>query len=74
MMSNPQDYAGFLINPEIKTDVDKFNVGNVFIPQPVYFPGIYAAQDDPFTPGLGAKFPLPLKNINQIQSYVDDYG
>ena len=62
MMSNPQDYAGFLINPEIKTDVDKFNVGNVFIPQPVYFPGIYASQDDPFTPGLGAKFPLPLKS------------
>ncbi|EDX53705.1 hypothetical protein [Ureaplasma urealyticum] len=74
VMPNPQDYAGFLIDPEIKTDADKFNVGNIFIVQPVYFPGIYASQDDPFTPGLGAKFPLPLKSVNKIQSFVDDYG
>ncbi|WP_303923313.1 iron ABC transporter substrate-binding protein [Ureaplasma parvum] len=62
-----------IIDPNFSKD-DLLFLSNIFIPQPVYFPILYADQNDEYTPGLGAKFPIPKKNINQVQRYVDNWG
>ena len=60
-----------IIDPNFSKD-DLLFLGNIFIPQPVYFPILYADQNDEYTPGLGAKFPIPKKDINEVQRYVDN--
>lgn len=62
-----------IIDPNFSKD-DLLFLGNIFIPQPVYFPILYADQNDEYTPGLGAKFPIPKKDINEVQRYVDNWG
>lgn len=42
--------------------------------QPQFFPILYGFKHDEFTPGLNMRFPIPKKNISQIQALVDNYG
>ncbi|MEJ3586582.1 hypothetical protein [Ureaplasma urealyticum] len=62
-----------IIDPNFSKD-DLLFLSNIFIPQPVYFPILYADHNDQYTPGLGVKFPIPKRHINEVQQYVDNWG
>ena len=49
-------------------------LSNVCINEPMYCPTIYSDPNDKYLPGLGAKFPIPVNHISQVQNYIDDYG
>lgn len=71
---NPQA-GGTPISNDFNENSDNLaNLNNIFVVQPVYFPFLYASQDDAYTPGLGANFPAPTKEIEKIQGLVDDWG
>ncbi|WP_016829027.1 hypothetical protein [Ureaplasma urealyticum] len=64
---------GRIVDPNI-TKEDLMHLSNFFITQPVYLPILYAEQNNPYTPGMGCKFPIPKKHLVDVQKYIDNWG
>ena len=64
---------GRIVDPNI-TKEDLLHLSNFFITQPVYLPILYADQNHPYTPGMGCKFPIPKKHLEDVQKYIDNWG